>query len=373
MVKDNAGWVDGLRLGAGGKWLCRFKLNGRVYQESTGQTNRNAAIKWVNHYKANLANGEIGILQSPTVAQAWEAMIESRTQKVSQNQIDRLRGAERHFLPALGALHAECVTGDDINRVLKGYLNGDSLRPMNQGEKTKRKHTKHGANTLLRILKMPFNFLVQEGFLKRIPWNVTPFEVSEPFRATVPIELAANFFREIDRTRNLHLMIAVRAMFWMGMRESEALEMRWEGWRWDLAKYTPGTTTRDETKGGEAQSLPTEQGLRALIWAVIWQDFDGSKPLGGFVLPAEDGEPHRPHFTTKGIQRAGKAIRIAGLTPHRLRASYATNLARTGHGAHHIQKALRHKTLETSQHYVRLGEDDLISGIEALKERAYGA
>jgi integrase/recombinase XerC len=373
MAKENAGWVDGLRLGSDGKWHCRFKLNGRLYQECTGQTNRNAAIKWVNAYKANIANGAVGVYACPTVAQAWEAMIQSRTEKVSENQIARLRGAERHFLPKIGGLQADNVTGDEIDRVLKAYLNAPSLKPMHRAKHTARKHTKHGANTLLRILKMPFNYLVQNGYLKRIPWNVQPFEVSEPFRATVPIELAADFFREIDKTKNLHLMIAVRAMFWMGLRESEALEMRWEGWRWDLKKYTPGTTDRDKTKGGEAQSLPTEEGLRALIWAVIWQEHNGLKPIGGFVIPAEDGEPHRPGFTKKGIQRAGAAIRIGGLTPHRLRASYATNLARTGHGAHHIQKALRHKTLETSQHYVRLGEDDLLSGIETLKQRAFGA
>lgn len=167
MAKDS-GWVDGLRLGADGKWLCRFKLNGRIYQESTGQTSRNAAIRWVNAYKANIANGEMGILACPTFKRGWETMIAALDGKVSTSQIARLRAAERHFMPALGNIPADQITSEDINRVLKAYLNGFSERPMHQqGEHTAKKHTKHGANTLIRIIRQPFNFLIREGFLKK--------------------------------------------------------------------------------------------------------------------------------------------------------------------------------------------------------------
>jgi len=137
-------------------------------------------------------------------------------------------------------------------------------------------------------------------------------------------------------------------------------------------RYTPGSTRFDPTKGGEAQGLPTDQSLRALLWAVIWADFDGNKPLRGWIIRVQDGRPHRAQFTKKAIARAGRAIRVPGLTPHRLRASLVTNLARAGYGAHHIKKALRHKQLQTSEHYVMLSQDDLVDGLSALKKKARG-
>ncbi len=76
--------------------------------------------------------------------------------------------------------------------------------------------------------------------------------------------------------------------------------MRWEGPSWALMRYTPGSTEYDPTKGGEAQGLPMDQSLRALLWAVIWEDYDGSKPLGGWIIPAEDGLPHRAQFLGDG-------------------------------------------------------------------------
>ncbi len=64
-----------------------------------------------------------------------------------------------------------------------------------------------------------------------------------------------------DKSRNLAVMLAVRGMFWLRLRESEALEM-WREWRsWDLMRYSPESTVFDPTKGGEVQGLPTQQSL----------------------------------------------------------------------------------------------------------------
>jgi integrase len=216
---------------------------------------------------------------------------------------------------------------------------------------------------------MIFNHLVKHHVLTKIPFEVEPMKAPQPHRAFVPIELEPKFFAAIDKSRNLQVMLAVRAMFWLGLRESEALEMRWEGLSWDLMRYTPGSTVFDPTKGGEAQGLPTDQSLRALLWSVIWEDFDGNKPLGGWVIPAEDGLPRRAQFTKKAIARAGRDIRVPGLTPHRLRAGLATNLARAGYGAHHIKKALRHKQMQTSEHYVMLGQETWLTGCRPSRRR----
>jgi hypothetical protein len=68
--------------------------------------------------------------------------------------------------------------------------------------------------------------LVKHHVLTKIPFEVEPMKAPQPHRAFVPIELEPKFFAAIDKSRNLPVVLAVRAMFWLGLRESEALEMR---------------------------------------------------------------------------------------------------------------------------------------------------
>jgi len=365
------GWRNGLRQGQDGYWHYRFRLNGQTFEGTTGCPLYRDALQWLNAYKGRISKGEVGLKSMPTVKQAFEHLMAEKKSRTSKAHQDRARRAiGLHVLPHIGHKPADQVTKQHVEEILRVYLAGESKRIMEVGKG--RKRTKHGANTLLLYIKMIFNHLVKHHYLATVPFSVEPIKAPQPHRAFVPIELEPMFFTAIDRTHNLQVMVAVRAMFWLGLRESEALAMRWEGLSWNLLRYTPGSTEFDQTKGGEAVSLPTEQSLRVLLWAIIWKDFDGIKPLQGWILPGEDGHPHRPQYTKKAILRAGKAIRVQGLTPHRLRAGLATNLARAGFGAHHIKKALRHKQLQTSEHYVMLGQDDLVEGLSALKKRAQG-
>jgi len=364
-------WRNGLRQGRGGYWFYRFRLAGALHEGNTGCPIYRDAVGWLAAFKGRVAKGEVGLRVVPTVKQAFEHMIAERKGRVSQAHLDRAsRAITLHVLPHIGHRPADQVTKQDVELLLKHYLEHPSERIMEQGRN--RKRTKHGANTLLLYIKMVFNHLIQHGVLDALPFSVQPFDAPQPYRAFVPIELEPQFFEAINKARNLPVMLAVSAMFWLGLRESEALEMRWEGLSWDLMHYVPGSTVHNETKGGEADSLPTEQGLRVLLWAIIWEQWGGTKPLGGWIIPAADGKPHRPQFTKKTILRASVAIRIPGLTPHRMRAGLATNLARAGYEAHHIQKALRHKQLQTSEHYVMLGKDDLAGGMQALRKKAKG-
>lgn len=364
-------WLRGLRQGEDGYWHFRFHLKGTRHEGNTGCPIYRDAVKWLNAYKGRISQGGVGIKVIPTVALAFEHMMQEREGRVSPAHLHGIRRSlELHVLPHIGQKPADQVTKQEVEEILKHFLEGFSKRIMDKD--AQRKRTKHGANGLLIYIKMVFNHLIKHQILTAIPFEVPPFKVRQPHRAFVPIELETAFFEAINKARNVPVMLAVSAMFWLGLRESEALEMRWEGLSWDLRRYTPGSTAFDQTKGGEAVGLPTDQSLRVLLWSIIWQRFGGIKPLGGWIIPADDGKPHRPQFTKKTILRAAEAIRIPGITPHRLRAGLATNLARAGYGAHHIKKALRHKQLQTSEHYVMLGEDDLLGGLSALKKKARG-
>jgi integrase len=349
------GWLRNLRLGEDGYQHYRFVLRGVLYEGNTGCPLWKDARDWLNAYKGRISKNEVGIVAAPTVKLAYLHWVDTKKGKVSQSHLDRAADAiELHVLPHIGQKPVDQVTNQDIEILISHYLERPSKRITGPS-----KRTRSGANTLLLYLRNVFNHMVSMGKLKEVPWQVKNLSVKKKLRPYVPIERASSFFAEVYRTRNLPVMIAVRAMFWMGLRECEGIGLRWEWFSYDMRYYTPGLT-----KGGEAETMVTEQGLRSLLWCLIWDRFSGVKPISGLVV----GE-HIQGFTKKCVGRSGEAIGVEGITPHSMRRSFATNLARAGKSAHQIQQALRHKTLETSEGYVQLTKRDLEDSIMDLQKR----
>jgi hypothetical protein len=219
------GWRNGLRQGEDGYWHYRFRLKGQLFEGNTGCPLFKDAVQWLHAYKGRISKGEVGIQAIPTVKLAFEHMMAEKESRNSEAHRDRARRAiELHVLPHIGHKPADQVTKQEVEEILKHYLAGESKRIMDVGKGKKR--TKHGANTLLLYTKMIFNHLVKHHVLTKIPFEVEPMKAPQPHRAFVPIELEPKFFAAIDKSRNLPVVLAVRAMFWLGLRESEALEMR---------------------------------------------------------------------------------------------------------------------------------------------------
>lgn len=342
------GWRNGYRLGLDGHWHYRFKRKGEIYEGSTGCKRFSDAKMWLEAYKSRLALADVGIKQAPVVKSALAHWVESRVGKVSEAHLKRAEQAWRlHILPHIGEYAADQVTTEVVDALIGRYLEGG--------------RNAHGANTLLLYLKAVFGHLVKLGYLRSMPFDVRPLRAQQPVRAYVPLDKIKDFLDEIDRTGNLHVSVAVRAQLLMGLRESAALGMRWEWFSDGLATYTTG-----KAKGKKARPKPVPEELR--VWLVK------CRTLSPWVLPAEDGNPHRQQFTKKAILRAGKKIGVPGLTPHRLRGTYATLLSRQpGVTAFTIQDALDHVCVSTTQRYVQVGLDDVREAQRKLLDAAFSA
>jgi integrase len=72
----------------------------------------------------------------------------------------------------------------------------------------------------------------------------------------------------------------------------------------------------------------------------------------GWMFPSKDGEPHRTGFSRKPIDRAGKKVGLVELTPHRLRATFATMHVEAGTALPKVQKMLGHSDITTTMRYV---------------------
>ncbi len=136
-------------------------------------------------------------------------------------------------------------------------------------------------------------------------------------------------------------------MIGLGLREEEALTARWEWLDIHRSTYTAG-----KTKGREAVALDVPEWLLTYLKRLL------PKSGEGLMFPAEDGEPHRAGFTRKAVARGSKAIKVQ-LTPHRLRATFATLHSDAGTPTPEVQRMLRHKNIQTTLRYVETGRQGL--------------
>lgn len=335
------------RADAQSPWHYLFRFNGTKYQGSTHLMKREDAARWLRRFRDQLANNEVGLADPPTVQLAYKGWVATRTGKASPSHLKRAKQAfEQHILPTVGQLRCDQLSTSVVENLTSIYLAGHG-------------HTQSGANIILAYLKCVIRPLVKDGLLRRMPFDVRMLKPQEKVRPYVRESQTKAFLAEIDRKKNTHVMVAVRMMLYLGLREDEALSMRWAWIGGDIETISTG-----KAKGKKARLLPIHPELREMIRQLPSDTV--------FLLPAEpikgkDGivriGPHRPGFTTKAIKRAGAKIGVEGLSPHRLRNTAATLMARAGVPTTTIQRQLGHQDIKTTQMYVQVGLDDLVDAM----------
>jgi len=345
----SAGWRLGLKK-VGEFWQYRFAHRGKLRTGSTKCANFNDARIWLAAFKSRLARAEVGDLDAPTVKRAFENWLSLKKGLSSEANLARARRAmELHVLPIIGKVKADRVRTSDVARVFQTYLEGKGPHG--------RARTVDGGNVLISYLRAVFAQLVDDGYLVKIPFKTRKQKVQVKPRTTLPIDLIEPFLEHIDQHAHLHIRVAVRFMLWMGLRETESLSVRWE-WMRGKANMAHGAT-----KGKEEAKLNISEDLQELLAKLPKES--------AWVLPGKDDAPHSQQFTRTAIKRAGIAVGVPGLTPHRLRATYATLLSQTGASVYEVQKLLRHKQLSTTLHYVQTDQKSLAEANQRLYRLAH--
>jgi integrase len=345
----SAGWRLGLKK-IGPFWQYRFSHRGKLKVGSTKCANFNDARNWLATFKSRLARAEVGDLDAPTVTRAFENWLSMKKGFCSEANLSRAKRAmDLHVIPIIGTMKADRVRSSDVARVVQTYLEGKGPHG--------RARTIDGANVVISYLRAVFAGLVDDGYLVKIPFKIKKQKTQVKPRTTLPIDLIEPFLDHIDQHAHLHIRVAVRFMLWMGLRETESLSVRWE-WMRGKSKMAHGAT-----KGKEEAKLDIPEDLQELL-ANLPKD-------STWVLPGKGDAPHRQQFTRKAIERAGVAVGVPGLTPHRLRATYATLLSQTGASVYEVQKLLRHKQLSTTLHYVQTDEKSLAEANQRLYRLAH--
>jgi integrase len=260
-----------------------------------------------------------------------------------------MQSAVANHMSSLTKVRIDRITTDKVRAILNDYLES-------QAEDTKRRHThtKGGANALLFRLSSLMAFAVREGYLRRKPYTLIRFKKQRKPRAVVRVNQTVPFMDAVDNnSTSPDQVLAVALMIGLGLRESEALGIRWEYINLEQKEVTIGRLVdgQFETKGGEARKLTLPTWLTKRI-RDRWKA-DG-KPDDGLVLPGPAYDvAHSQGFTKKLVEKAGRAIKIRGLTPHRLRASFISQMVLEAiRPIAEVQLMVGHKHYQTTMGYV---------------------
>jgi integrase len=135
-------------------------------------------------------------------------------------------------------------------------------------------------------------------------------------------------------------------MVGLGLRQTEALEMRW-------GRFSPAQRTYvvGKVKGKEARVLP----VPSWLWVAIHEM--PKLALSALVFLAVDGKPHRNNFLHKPLHGAARKRGLGRFTQHRLRATLASLHPQAGTPITEIHGMLGHKCITTKMIYIETSLD----------------
>lgn len=336
----------------GGVWHYRFQVAGQRVQRSTRLKARGAAeVVAKREYDAAIvrANGGEPVPTLDELTGAWLCVHRPTASPAHIRSVETFR---RLHMYGLGDKPIGGITTEDVELARIAHL--DDHRPAS-------------ANHWLRILKLLTMWAVKRGILAASPWKVAMIKVQKRPRAVLPMDVARTWFGAVDEAckRTPDVGTAVRLMFGLGLREGEAASARWEWVDWNRQTYTPGIT-----KGREAEPVPMPD------WLV--EHLAPSRKTEGLIVSRPDGQQFRPGYARAAMRQANVACSIKGITPHRLRGTFATLLSEAGVPIQTIQKVMRHKSYTTTMGYLEKNLDtaaeaqNRIGGIIGLARRESG-
>jgi len=267
----------------------------------------------------------------PTLAELAQAWIDVHRPVASAAHMRSVDLFQRLHMFKLGVKPVNEITTLDVELARNLYLAD---------------HKPASANHWLRILKLLTMWAVKRGMLASMPWHVPMLKVQKRPRSILPLAAARAWFTAVDEA-TAHapgIGTAVRLMFGLGLREGEAISARWEWIDWARKTYTPGIT-----KGREAEPVPMAGWLR--------EHLEARRQHAGLIVARPDGQAFASGFARQAIRRANDTCAIEGITPHRLRGTFATLMSEAGVPIQTVQRVMRHKSFTTTMGYLEKNLD----------------
>lgn len=331
------------RPGKGKIWHYRFQVANNRVQRSTRLKSEDKADELARREYAAAVVRANGGQPVPTLAELGQAWLDVHRPIKSSAHILSVDKFLRLHTYGLGDKPIGDITTDDVEKARNAHLVG---------------RTASTANHWLRILKLLTLWAVKRAILTHSPWRVAIITTQKRPRSILPMDVTKIWFDAIDKAtlRDPGRGTAVRLMFGLGLRATESATARWEWIDWERKTFTHGAT-----KGREAEPVPMPDWLVRHL-APLRKD-------EGLIGHRKDGTPYPEGFARAPLSIANAACKVRGITPHRLRGTFATLLSEAGVSIQNIQVVMRHKSPLTTMAYLEKNRDRAAIGQAAIAEK----
>lgn len=269
------------------------------------------------------------------ISRIWQVYVETKgtAYKGRKQDADRFR---LHLEPVFGKKTLAEIAPLDVDR-LRVRLGKGGLSPQS-------------VKLVLELLRRLGNFADKRRLCPALGFKLTLPRVDSTKTEDLTPEQLAALLRVLDLEQeggNINVAAAMRLVLFTGLRQGELWRLRWD----DL-DFQRGFILIREPKGGKAQSIPMNEGARALLEA------HPRTPGSPYVFPGRGGKQR--HTAAETLRRIREA---AGLPKdfrplHGLRHVFASMLASSGKvDLYTLQKLLTHKSPTMTQRYAHLRDE----------------
>lgn len=322
-------------------WHYRFQASGRRKQRSTGETVRRRAEIVAAQAVEDARRVARGLEPIPTLRELVRQWITTHELVVSASHLKGMREFGRLHLYDLGDLKIDAISTSLVEAARAQHLH---------------EHAPATANHWLRLMRLLFRWAVRRRLIAEVSWVVRPIKTQKRPRAILPAARALDWLAAVDQEGQPAASCGIRLMLGLGLREAEVRTARWEWIDWERQSYTPG-----RTKGREAVPVPLPD------WLAVY--LEPRRSAAGLIVANRRGRSQYAGFASRVIKAANAAIGVDGLTPHRLRGTFATMLSEAGVPVQTIQQVMRHKSVLTTIGYLEVDLGQAARGQDQIARR----
>lgn len=326
----------------GSVWHYRFQVDGLRTQKSSGKTVRlEADLVADEAFRAAVARSH-GDEPCPRLRQLVLLWLDAHQRTASPAHLKAVGIFGRLHLYGLDEVLAKDLTTAQVEAARSEHL---------------QTHAPASGNHWLNTLRLLMNWARKRRMLRERMWDVCNVKIQKKPRVRLPVAMTTTWLKAFDKAAKPQMRVIIRLALACGLREMEAVRARWEWFDWQRQTYTPGAT-----KGREAVPIPLP------AWLVGY--LEPHRKAQGLICVNPFGKPYAEGYLRTVMARANAKTGLKGLTPHRLRGTYCTELLEAGVPMPDVQKVMRHKDIKTTLRYYETDMAHVVRGLDEISRKS---
>lgn len=320
----------------GTTWWYRFTMNGIEYRGSLRTDDLATAKLAVSEVKKDIVLGNFGLKKVPTFSVMAQKWLDTNSNIFSETHIRTAKiFFTKHINPVIGEYMLNRVSTEVVSKMMNDFLAN---------------HSNGSGNALRKYLKTVFNYAIELGYLKEIPYKCKKLSIADKERTlleTPDLQPFIEYCFKNHKSKHNQTATMIALALLTGMREVDIRNITWDCFNKDEKKLTYVAK-----KTGILIKCP----LECLIVNILSEYQEASKLSLGLMFPGRKGKPHPRSFIYWAITRLAKKYGLTGPTPfgaHSCRHSFITMHHDIGTPIGDVSKMVGHRRIETTAKYIQ--------------------